>query len=188
VAITRTLPENPRMNPTPTVDVPPARLFLALWPDARVRGRLVDWQGTWAWPASAALVPPERLHLTLHFIGNVPSRRLPDLARRLDVPMAPFDLSFGQGELWPHGLAVLRPDAVPAPLLDLHRALAKRLLALELPVDERPLRPHVTLARRAQDAQLPERGPAFRWRATGYVLVQSVPGPSGGYRRVAQLA
>ena len=54
-----------------------ARLFLALWPDDALRRGLLAWRDAWQWPARAALVAPDDLHLTLHFLGGVPLVRLP---------------------------------------------------------------------------------------------------------------
>ncbi len=157
---------------------PFARLFLALWPGPAALRALAAWQRHCTWPAGAAVVPTERLHLTLHFIGPVPTARVPELLRGLAVPMRRFDLTFGHTETWPRGLAVLCPDAVPEPLATLHAQLQAALQRLALPVETRPFRPHVTLARKAAGAEPPAEPLRLTWRATGYALVQS----QGGYR------
>jgi 2'-5' RNA ligase len=123
-------------------------------------------------------VPAERLHLTLHFIGAVPVARLAEVGDGLAVPCAPFDLQFDEAAAWPRGLAVLSPREVPAALVELHQRLAGALQRLALPVESRPWRPHVTLARRAAGAVPPAAAPAGRWAVRGYALVQS----QGGYR------
>ena len=157
------------------------RLFVAVWPDAPVRDALADWRRAWAWPSGAAMVPPGRLHLTLHFLGNVAAPKLASLAAALRVPFEPFELHFGHAEVWPGGTAVLRPDATPPALLELHGRLAAGLAALDRPVDSRPYKPHVTLARRADGAAPPPARPQFSWRAdAGFVLVRSLP-DRGGY-------
>ena len=89
------------------------RLFVALWPDATALHALAAWQAHWDWPQGAAVVAPTQLHLTVQLIGAVPNARLPEPVRELALPMPPFELSPGRGELWPKGLAVLCPDAVP---------------------------------------------------------------------------
>ena len=158
----------------------PLRLFIAIWPEEEVRLAIGSWQQTWDWPPRAARVKPERLHLTLHFLGDVPADRLPDLARELRVAFESFTLELDQGEVWPNGVAVLRTDADPAPLLRLHAALRRRLVGMDMPVDSRPYRAHVTLARRAHGARPPPQGPALRWQIdSGYVLVRSLPGGAG---------
>jgi 2'-5' RNA ligase len=156
------------------------RLFLALWPDPAVRAALRDWRDAWSWPPSATPVPTDKLHLTLHFLGNLPSLMVPDLVRGLAVPFSPFELSFGEAKLWPHGIAVLEPANEPEPLLALHAALGQALLGLGLQPEERKFRPHVTMARRAAGALVPVQGRAIDWKVDGYALVESTPG-QGGY-------
>jgi 2'-5' RNA ligase len=151
------------------------RMFLALWPEPQVRDALRQWQDGWEWPRRASPVKPERLHLTLHFLGDVPNSMLPALAERLRVPFGAFELGFGEAGLWPNGVAVLEPGHVPQALLVLHAALGDVLLGLGLPVDPRPFRPHVTLARRASGAQVPLPGPEIRWQVREYALMSSSP-------------
>ena len=161
---------------------PAWRLFVAAWPDAAARDAIAGCQQAWAWPPGAALVPPDRLHLTLHFLGNVAPAQLPALAAGLRVPFEPFDLHFGMAEAWRGGIAVLRPSSTPSALLRLHARLAAALAALQRPVEPRPYKAHVTLARRAVGATSPPTEPKFNWRAdAGYVLVRSLPN-GGGYQ------
>jgi 2'-5' RNA ligase len=157
-----------------------ARLFLALWPDPQTRNRLVACRDAWCWPAGAAVVPPQRLHLTLHFIGAVARPRLASLADALGVTFRPFELELGVLECWPRGLAVLRPFSVPEGLRDLLAALGERLRAQGLPVEARDFRPHVTLARKAVRAVAPVPAPELSWPVASYTLVESLPG--AGYR------
>lgn len=161
-----------------------ARLFLALWPDAAVQGGLAALQSRWSWPAGAAVTPPERLHVTLHFIGPVARERLPEVVAGLAVPCPPFELAFGTPALWPHGLAVLQPAAPPPALQALHERLADALRALALPVEARAFKPHVTFARRAHGAARPPAGAPLRWPVDGYALVES----DRGYRVLERYA
>jgi 2'-5' RNA ligase len=159
---------------------PTTRLFLALWPSAGTRRALAEHQARWTWPEGTALVDPNRLHLTLHFLGAVPEPEVARLADGLQVPSRPVQLTFTRPALWPRGRAVLLPGHVPSPLLDLQAELGQALRRLGCTVDERPFKPHVTLARQATDARPPEEPIApVIWRAVaGYVLVQS----RAGYR------
>jgi 2'-5' RNA ligase len=159
-----------------------ARLFLALWPPAETRQALLDHADAWAWPERARRTPAERLHVTLHFIGSVPRSRVDELQAALRVPFEAFDLVFSTPELWRGGLAVICADAIPPALEKLHGHLGERLAELGLPVEARPLRVHVTLARDAQAARPPAQVEAVDWRASdGYALVESLPG-GRGYR------
>ena len=162
-----------------------ARLFLAVWPEAAARQALADWMATWRWPRGAKPVPADRWHLTLHFIGPVPRARLPGLAPRLRVPAPRFEPGLSAVEHWSAGLVVLVPPAgepLPPGLAALQGALADALVREGLPVEARPCRPHVTLARRAAGARPPAGGLALRWKATGYALVES----RQGYRTLAR--
>jgi len=153
------------------------RLFLALWPDAAVRQHLVDVQSAWPWPPQAAPVPSGRLHLTLHYLGELGVVETASLRARLPGLPEPFVLEFGRAALWPQGIAVLEPLVVPPGLAALHAALAHALGELGLRIDDRPFRPHVTLARHAQGTSLPAEGPRWAWPVNGYALVHSVSGP-----------
>jgi RNA 2',3'-cyclic 3'-phosphodiesterase len=164
------------------------RLFLALWPDAPTRDAISAWQREWDWPPAAAPVAPERLHLTLHFIGNVPGKRLRQVIAGLKVAFEPMDFSLNRADVWPNSIAVVQPTRTRREMIELHRSLADALRGLELPVESRPFRPHVTLARRARGAMPPSQEVRVRWQASdGYVLVESMPG-GAGYRIVERFA
>lgn len=152
------------------------RMFIALWPDDAVRHQLAAWRDGWRWPRSATPVRSERLHMTLHFIGELPAERIDEAATALARPRTPFELTFGRNVLWPHGIAVLEPASTPVALIDLHTTLAEALRTLALPVDQRDFKPHVTLARRANGALPAADGPAIRWKIDRYALMRSHPG------------
>ena len=162
------------------------RLFVSLWPDPATREAVVSWQRAWTWPQRATPERPERLHMTLHFLGDVPAQRLAEVTEELNVPFNPVSLELGYAEIWPKGVAVLRPATEPGALRQLHAALSQRIIDLGMPVDARPFQPHITLARRAAGAQTPPHGPRLRWQADqGYVLVRSLPG-GAGYKVLAR--
>lgn len=162
------------------------RLFLALWPDDAVRRRLAAAQQAWHWPARAARVPPDRLHLTLHFLGEVADSEARALAASLPPCTAPFTLRLDRVALWPPGIAVLEPVEPPAGLAALHSDLAGVLRAQGLRVEARAFRPHVTLARHAQDAVPPAGLPVIDWAVRGYALVRSHPGTPLRYEPIAR--
>lgn len=154
------------------------RLFLALWPPAAVLPALLQHADCWSWPPQVRRTRPERLHVTLHFLGNVPTARLPELSK-LQSKWDGCDLVLDRGTVWPGGIAVLEASDVPAPLARLHAALAGELRALELPVELRPYRPHVTLARKAFGARPDAFAPLHWLAAPGYALVRTLGGGRG---------
>jgi 2'-5' RNA ligase len=157
------------------------RLFLALWPSPGVREQLREWRELWTWPRGAAPVHTDKLHLTLHFLGNQPSDALPSLLDGLAVPISPFRLRLGMAELWHNGIAVLSPSSVPQALLDLHTALSAALPGVRPVPEARAYKPHVTMARRARGAEIPQRGPVIDWQIDHYALVESKTGDGSGY-------
>jgi 2'-5' RNA ligase len=156
------------------------RLFLGIWPTTLERIALEQHVHGWQWPASARPTRPERLHLTLHFLGEIETRRLPALKEGLDVEWDGCELSFDLAQVWPGGIAVLEAGTVPPELQRLHALLGERLLALGVPVEPRRYRPHVTLARKAFGARPPQSFAPLRWRSDAhYRLVRSLPGGRG---------
>lgn len=168
----------PMPMPLPTARAPAtaARLFVALWPGPAVRRALAGCRDRQAWPAGARPTADRQLHLTLHFIGAVPAGRVGEVAAALAVPSAAFELTLDRIEAWPRGLVVCCPAAIPTAMQHLHAELAGALRQLALPVEPRPFRPHVTLARRASPCPpLTQPGP-LRWPVHDHVLVQSIAG------------
>lgn len=157
------------------------RLFLALWPSAAERAALVRYRAPWGCPPGSAPVKAERLHLTLHFIGQVERRRLNEVSAGLAVPFEPLALDFSRAEIWPRGLAVLPVTETPCELRRLHALLGDALRRLDLPVEQRIFRPHITLARRAAGTNPPSEPAQLRWQVSDYALVESLLGSSGGY-------
>jgi 2'-5' RNA ligase len=159
-----------------------ARIFIALLPDPAMREQLRAWRDSFAWPKPAAPVRTQQLHVTLHFLGNIPRVRLPELVQGLGVGFAPFELELDHAELWHGGIAVLAPDLASPPLLALHGGLGEALQRLGLPLEARPYRPHVTLARRAGLELLPTtQCPPVRWQVDGYALMESKLGAGAEY-------
>lgn len=152
------------------------RLFIALWPDEAIRHELALQRDAWSWPRSASPVHTDRLHVTLHFLGNVERELIPDLADALAVPFEPFSLTFSRHELWDHGIAVLEPDIAPPALMDLRLQLGRTLDGAGMALDTRSYRPHVTLARRAVKAAPPPPSPGLLWQVSGYRLMESTGG------------
>jgi 2'-5' RNA ligase len=153
-----------------------SRLFLALWPDRDTVARIDAWRARQSWPAGVRFTVPENLHATLHFIGEVPHARIAPLAKALTaVSFAPGRIVPGHAEVWPGGIAVLEAQADEA-LVALHTRLAEVLHSAQAPLDARPWRPHITVARHAQGAALLGLRPAPECAVAAFTLVESVGG------------
>ncbi len=128
------------------------RCFIALSPDAPTRERLADLPI--ARPARRVAV--DDLHLTLAFLGPIRADQGQALVDALDALAAPLpELDFGGLALWP---SPARPQVQvalydhPEPLRAMLADVQVLLRRLQLPVEARKFRPHITLARLRRDA------------------------------------
>src|SRR5262245_48774880 len=102
-----------------TVPRASSRLFLAVWPDKEALARIAAWRDRQSWPAGVRLTPPESMHATLHFIGEVPHARVSPIAERLGaVAFEAGHLAAAHPTVWAGGIAVLQAE-VDQPLIDL---------------------------------------------------------------------
>ncbi|HEO70112.1 MAG TPA: RNA 2',3'-cyclic phosphodiesterase [Candidatus Hydrogenedentes bacterium] len=104
--------------------------------------------------AKATWVRPERMHLTLRFLGDVSERQVEQLIARLAPAYegrAPFELAVAGVGVFPN---VRKPSVVWAGITPLEGGLAQTQHIAEeaatgigLPPETRPFHPHLTLAR-----------------------------------------
>ena len=152
----------------------PQRLFIAAELPAAPRDELAtllarlqtDALPSWRWSASASI------HLTLRFLGDTPPDRIPAAAvalRRAAATATPFSLTLANagtfGGRRPRvfwlGLAG-ELDALHA----LTDALNRELHREGWPPPDRPLRPHITLARARRNASPPQAAAASNLAAS----------------------
>jgi 2'-5' RNA ligase len=157
------------------------RLFFALWPGEALRDALA--------PRIRALQPagvgrpqrPDQWHVTLEFLGSVPASRLAavhDAAAQ--VRACPSELRLDAVEYWrrPEVLCLVARE-VPLPLADLVTQLRAALAARGFEPETRPLRAHVTLARKVPQPVETAPFDPLAWPVTGFALVESVTDRSG---------
>jgi 2'-5' RNA ligase len=137
------------------------RLFTAIELDSQARAQVVLEQQRLArqlQDEALRWVQPEHMHLTLVFVGEIAA----DRAERLEGTMSQeMRLPSFQIELGGHGVFPSRgaPRILwlgvrrgAAAVMTLQRQISLRLKELDVPLEERPFHPHLTLA---------------RWRASG---------------------
>jgi len=124
------------------------RLFVAIDPPPEIREQLTT---ICCGLPDARWVPPEQLHLTLCFIGEVSGAAFLDVKEALaEIKTAPFALRLqGVGFFPPRGQprVVWAGIATSEPLAILQRKITTRLFALGLEPENRKFSPHLTLAR-----------------------------------------
>ena len=173
------------------------RLFIALPVPAEVAKRLA--QAMSSNTDSWRRVKPDSLHLTLVFLGNVDERSVGSVGQALHraaAQVAQFDLSIG-------GIGGFPTDAKAkvlwagvrgelSALQVLHDRLRMELHAEGFQLEERPYRPHVTVARSRYPRHIPthlDANPMFgEWQAEEVVLFESELISSGPRYLIRDLA
>jgi 2'-5' RNA ligase len=132
------------------------RLFTAIELDSRARAQVVLEQQRLArqlQDEALRWVHPEHMHLTLVFLGEIAAERAERIEGTMsgDVGLPSFLIELG-------GLGVFPPRGAPrilwlgvrrgaAAVTALQRQIALRLKELDVPLEDRPFHPHLTLAR-----------------------------------------
>jgi 2'-5' RNA ligase len=166
-------------------DPPTRRLFIGLMPDPAVQAALTDHARRWQWPQPSRPTAPERLHLTLHFLGNVQAHHEQALLQALlQVHMEPLELVLRTPHSFGGGIAVLLPEKNPE-LQELHRRFAPALQHIGQRIPAHWV-PHVTLARKAAGALPPQAPPPIRWPVREFALVWSKLTQPTGYHVLAR--
>jgi RNA 2',3'-cyclic 3'-phosphodiesterase len=184
------------------------RAFVAIVPPAAALAELAAAVAPLraAAPPGLRWAPAEQWHLTLAFLGEVDDAALPDLTERLARAARrhpPMVLAFGPARRFGDRVLWIRVDAVhespvsPRPMepdgprgaSELKRLAASMTAAARrsgIPVDDRPYRPHLTLARGRPGADLRPSVAALRefdgspWTADVLHLVRSRLGAGPG--------
>jgi 2'-5' RNA ligase len=143
-------------------------------------------------------VPPENLHLTLKFLGDVPQKQVADLTNSLRYVVAdhaPFHFEIKGVGCFPN---LAKPRVIWLGLDDAHdelhalRDAVERIIApMGFPTERRAFNPHLTIGRVRRDAsksQLTKIGQGIKglrvgkiaeWPCSGVSLMKSDLQPSG---------
>ena len=167
----------------------PRCLFVALWPDVKVRHELTMLQ---ARPeiraAGGRTVLAADIHMTLQFLGDVDVSQQGVLEARLaESVFEPVTLTLDRMGYWDRsGILWLGPRKTPRTLSVAVQQLSNQLRALGYRADGRGFKAHVTLARGARAAKHFVFSP-FTWHADTMVLAAFEWFPRGArYRVVAR--
>ncbi len=162
---------------------PARKLFFALWPDQEAREALVRLQQ----PVRGRLIPPEKLHLTMAFLGQQPADALPVLLGILEtMPVTELRLVVDcYGYFRRPQIAWAGPSEPPAALMELQAGLMEKLVTAGFSAATHgEFKPHITLAREAKEAPEVFVFDPVAWNVSGLSLVESMP--DGRYVPIAQ--
>ncbi|MBR9882543.1 MAG: RNA 2',3'-cyclic phosphodiesterase [Oceanospirillales bacterium] len=91
-------------------------------------------------------VAPERLHLTLAFIGELKEEQMQPLDTALsDIAFHPFELELNRVGTFSHSTLWIGCEPCD-PLVELRSKIREALKLLNISLDPRPYQPHITLA------------------------------------------
>jgi RNA 2',3'-cyclic 3'-phosphodiesterase len=183
--------------------VPRVRLFVAAYPPAPAADDLAARLGGLAVSRAHAggvntrLARRETWHVTLAFLGEVADDRAPDAAAALERAAVgpPVTLRLAGGGRFGRGRFTVLWVGVEGDGLDgLARRVRHELRKGRLPYDDRPFRPHLTVARPGDklDREVVEADRALlaayegpSWPVTEISLMRSHLGPRPAYDRLA---
>jgi len=164
------------------------RLFFALWPAPEVQQALAAKAEEVLGHRRARRIPAEKLHITLAFLGEVSAETRACAEAAADsLQGSAFDLAVDELGYWSRrSLLWAGPSETPEALTRLAADLAAGLEPCGIPPDDRPFRPHITLARKAP--RLPARHAVdpVSWPVRRFVLVESRLEPQGAVYSVVR--
>lgn len=175
------------------------RLFVAVAVPARVREEILEAVVPLrSYEAGVRWTDPAGWHLTVAFLGGTDPVLVPPLTaalRHVTSGFAPFVVGLRSLATRAFRSGVLWIDLEPSEHLAIvAEAVSTALCTLGFPIQDRPFRPHLTLARSSGRTSIPRlladaySGPASRWTVPGLELVRSHLSRAGSrYETVARL-
>lgn len=164
------------------------RLFFALWPSDEFRAELEAATLPAARASGGRLISPRNFHVTLLFLGQIPSQRLALIQQAGEewAGSTAFALDFDGIESWGRSVLCLTTSRPPASTIALAAGLRASLNSQLQQLDERPYQPHITLARDLPRSLQPRKIKTLRQQVNEFVLVESVPDASGSQYSILQ--
>lgn len=157
------------------------RAFFALVPDDPVRLAFLALARDVARRSRGRSISGEHVHLTLAFLGDVPVEGLDTIRAIGDrMPRTGASLAFDTLGAWrASGVAWVAPSVLPPALATLHAKLHAALTEAGFALENRPFRPHVTLARRCVQPHPRQQSSPIHWAVRKMSLIGSELRPDG---------
>ena len=156
------------------------RHFFALWPDDGTRDRVIELSRRLHADYGGRLVARESLHMTLAFLGETLTSRIPTLeAMGRGITTASFNLALTHAGGWPGGIVWLAPGDLPKELAALTVALRVALQSAGFRFDAKRFVPHMTLLRKAHGKPAEMAIAPLEFAVRDFVLVRTLPVDSG---------
>jgi 2'-5' RNA ligase len=164
------------------------RLFLACWPDERLRSELHQQSRRLHKQTGGRRTDRNNLHMTLLFLGNTAPEQEQSLRRYCRALEADaFSMDIDRVGVWKRPrIAWAAPSNVPAALTELAGRLQKIAELLGHAPEKRAWRPHVTLLRKASGQVSQHEITPMHWDVDRFVLVESKTRSEGVQYRVIE--
>ena len=162
------------------------KLFFALWPSDETRKQIIRINQSIK-TSDLKKVKQENLHITLVFLGNVDTESEVLIRQRVkDVSVQPFVLHFDRLDYWRKPrILCLSTQQLHSQLIMLVDSLKREVEQCGIKTEERPYKPHITLARKAHKA-IEIDALSIKWPVQALCLVESCSTPDGVHYQVLQ--
>lgn len=163
------------------------RLFFALWPDQQTRARMESVQFRFK-RYKARWTKPDKLHVTLVFLGDVEAARVPAVVvAAAGLRGSPFHLVLDYAmPIYRSGMLWLMPRQAPDELGLLVKELTTHLQPYGFEPEARRFHPHVTLARKLSGKPRCQKIAPIEWPIDSFVLVESKTDRTGSHYAVRE--
>ncbi|MCK5663183.1 MAG: RNA 2',3'-cyclic phosphodiesterase [Thiotrichaceae bacterium] len=153
------------------------RLFFALWPDQLVRKQLSEtYENVEDLAGQGGPLSPANLHLTLHFLGNIPLPKVDCFIKQAEKIKLPcFELEINRlGYFKKPKISWLGPVSFPQALSQLQFSLGENIKLCGFQPESRLFQPHVTMARKIQQSVLSDQIKPVQWKVDRFALIKSI--------------
>jgi len=160
------------------------RLFFALWPDDKVRHQLdLAYSRFSDLQEKGRRVPVTNLHMTLHFLGNIPLAGVDCFIQQVkNIKSRKFSLQIeSRGYFKKPKIVWFGPGNIPQELRQLHDQLGEQICSCDFTPEQRDYNPHITMARKINHDPGNQSIEPVYWELDRFVLVISEP-VAGGVR------
>ena len=160
------------------------RLFFALCPDDVLRSEIAELEVSGDLAGTGRHVPVINVHITLVFLGQVDNQTIECIEQvAAETGGNSFRLILDRVGYWSKPQILwLAPSRVPRELSDLFENIQARLGKCNVPVDQRPYKPHITLARKVKKPPPKIKFDPLIWHVKQYSLMESLTTPGGGVK------
>ena len=164
-----------------------SRNFFALWPDKETRSSLSTITQLFK-DEKFRLVKKSNLHITLEFLGEVSKSNQQQLIDQANLIKAePFEIELTRIGWWRKpGVLWIGTHHIPEQLIHLVGSIKKIVERQDLETEKRSYEPHVTIARKVKQIQLPKQSFNIRWPVNSIVLVESKSTDMGVVYQIVQ--